>query len=85
MIEWTSGRFKEVNVEQLATPTDRALVGRVPTPPLARGSTTNIYDETATAMVAYRREVDRPSVLACAFVFACGMVLGLITVGWPLT
>jgi hypothetical protein len=85
MHEWTSGRFKEVNVDQLATATDRALVGRVPTPALARGSAANLYDETSTSLTRYRRAVDRPSLLACAFVFACGMVLGLITVGWPLT
>ena len=84
MIGWTSDRFQEVNADQLATATDRALLGRVPTPELARGSTTQIYDATTTGLTPYRRETHRPSLLACSFVFACGMLLGIVVVGWPL-
>ena len=84
MIGWTSDRFQEVKADQLATATDRALVGRVPIPQLARGSTSQIYDATTTGLVAYRRKPQRPSLLACSFVFACGVLLGLVAVLWPL-
>jgi hypothetical protein len=84
MIGWTPGRFKEVNVEQFATPTDR-LLGRMPIPPRARGSTTNMYDETVPQLGTYRRKAQRPNLLTGAFVFSVGVLLGMLAIAWPLT
>jgi hypothetical protein len=80
MDPWTSQRYKAVNVEQLSTPTDRALV-RVKRS-FARGSIPIIDQETGE-IVRYRPR-DRPSFLAGAFVFGIGMIIGMVVVAWPL-
>ena len=76
----TSQRFKAVNADQLATPTDRML-GRVKRT-LARGSVPVIDQETGE-IIRYRPR-NRPSLLAGTFVFAVGVLLGMILVAAPL-
>ena len=80
MERMSSQRFKAINVEQLATPTDRML-GRVKLR-FARGSMPVIDEETGE-IVRYNPVAQRPSILAGAFEFGIGMIIGIV-VAWPL-
>jgi len=77
----SSQRFKAINIEQLATPTDR-LLGRVKLR-FARGSMP-VIDETTGQIIRYKPRAERPSILAGAFVFGIGMIIGIVVVAWPL-
>jgi hypothetical protein len=84
MLGFNSGRFRSVNADQLATPTDRMLVGRVERP-IARGSVPVIDQETGE-IIRYVKigPRERPNLLEGTFVFAIGMVIGIVVVAWPL-
>ena len=81
MERMSSQRFKAINVEQLATPTDRML-GRVKLR-FPRGSMP-VIDEATGEIVRYKPRSQRPSILAGAFVFGIGMIIGIVVVAWPL-
>ena len=84
MLGFNSGRFRRVNVDQLATPTDRMLVGRVERL-IARGSMPVIDQETGEIIRYVKvKPSERPSFLEGTLVFAIGVLLGMVVVAWPL-
>jgi hypothetical protein len=79
MLDFTSGRFRSINSDQLATPTDRALSGRVQQramiPPAPRGSVP-IIDDATGEIIRYRPRDPMPFG-AKLLVFMTGMMLGM--------
>jgi hypothetical protein len=83
MLGWTTGRFRTINKDQFATPTDRLLSGSVRNARIGRGSVPAMNPATEIINLPRLAHVRRPSAAFGTLVFLIGGVLGFSVVTWP--